>query len=78
MNHTLVLSQDGETVWCFGDGEYGKLGLGNTAVKLEPTRIDALSGLGIAKVCAAARFSIVLTKCGKVYSFGQGEVLPFQ
>lgn len=72
MNHTLALSQDGETVWSFGDGEYGKLGIGNTAMKMEPARIDALDNTVVVKVCAAAKFSVILSKCGKVYTFGQG------
>ena len=33
LNHTLCASRDGNRVWSFGDGDYGKLGLGNTAGK---------------------------------------------
>lgn len=42
LNHTVCVSSDGNLVWAFGDGDYGKLGLGNTATKSAPqvTRID--------------------------------------
>ncbi|KAL0163173.1 hypothetical protein M9458_042569, partial [Cirrhinus mrigala] len=36
INHTLVLSSDGLTVWAFGDGDYGKLGIGPCTVKCYP------------------------------------------
>lgn len=36
LNHTLVVSADGMTVWAFGDGDYGKLGLGNSTAKSSP------------------------------------------
>ena len=36
MNHTLCVSADGNTVWAFGDGDYGKLGVGNSTAKSFP------------------------------------------
>ena len=36
LNHTLCVSMDGTSVWVFGDGEYGQLGLGNTMSKSTP------------------------------------------
>lgn len=36
LNHTLVISTDGMMVWAFGDGDYGKLGLGNSTAKSSP------------------------------------------
>lgn len=36
INHTLVLSSDGLTLWAFGDGDYGKLGIGPCTVKCYP------------------------------------------
>lgn len=36
LNHTLVVSADGSMVWAFGDGDYGKLGLGNSTAKSSP------------------------------------------
>ena len=73
LNHTLCVSQDGDTVWAFGDGDYGKLGLGSTAAKIVPTKIEILSDLGIKKVACGTQFTVALTHCGDVYSFGQGN-----
>uniref|UniRef100_A0A3B1JG71 Uncharacterized protein n=1 Tax=Astyanax mexicanus TaxID=7994 RepID=A0A3B1JG71_ASTMX len=62
---------DGSTVWAFGDGDYGKLGLGNSTAKSSPQKVDVLCGLGIKKVACGTQFSVALTKDGNVYSFGQ-------
>ena len=75
MNHTLCVSADGLHVWAFGDGDYGKLGLGSIVGKSTPTEIEALRGVGVASALAGTQFSVVLTKAGKVYSFGQERML---
>ncbi|KAL5252247.1 hypothetical protein ACHWQZ_G015137 [Mnemiopsis leidyi] len=75
LNHTLCASRDGNRVWSFGDGDYGKLGLGNTAGRSSPTEIEALRGIGVRRVLAGTQFSVVLTKAGKVYTFGQERML---
>lgn len=36
LNHTVAVSMDGSMVWAFGDGDYGKLGLGNSTAKSSP------------------------------------------
>jgi energy-coupling factor transporter transmembrane protein EcfT len=74
LNHTLAVSADGNTVWAFGDGDYGKLGLGSSTAKTSPQVIDALSGTGIRKVCCGTQFSVVLTKDVRLFSFGQGII----
>ncbi|XP_048583459.1 probable E3 ubiquitin-protein ligase HERC1 isoform X5 [Nematostella vectensis] len=71
LNHTLVLSADGNTVWAFGDGDYGKLGLGSCTAKTSPQAIDVLAGIGCKKICCGTQFSVVLTNDGRVFSFGQ-------
>ncbi|XP_063678582.1 uncharacterized protein LOC134814412 isoform X4 [Bolinopsis microptera] len=75
LNHTLCASRDGNRVWSFGDGDYGKLGLGNTAGRSSPAEIEALRGIGVMRVLAGTQFSVVLTKAGKVYTFGQERML---
>ena len=72
LNHTLCVSADGNTVWSFGDGDYGKLGHGNATRTLNPTKIEALQGLKVQKVLCGAQFSVALTKDGKVFTWGQG------
>ena len=64
--HTLVLSQDGRTVWSFGSGDNGKLGHGDTNRVYKPKVIDALSGTYIRKVVAGSQFSLALTSTGTV------------
>lgn len=72
LNHTLCLSSDGSTIWAFGDGDYGKLGLGNSSGKLIPTKIEALHGQNMKKVVCGAQFSMALRKDGRLFTWGQG------
>jgi len=66
------VSVDGNTTWSFGDGDYGKLGLGNSTAKATPAKVEALLGLGVKKVACGTQFTIVLTRDGKVFTWGQG------
>uniref|UniRef100_A0A3B4EYC5 HECT-type E3 ubiquitin transferase n=1 Tax=Pundamilia nyererei TaxID=303518 RepID=A0A3B4EYC5_9CICH len=75
LNHTLVVSADGMMVWAFGDGDYGKLGLGNSTAKSSPQKVDVLCGIGIKKVACGTQFSVALTKDGKVFTFGQDRLI---
>ncbi|XP_077942009.1 putative E3 ubiquitin-protein ligase HERC1 isoform X9 [Gasterosteus aculeatus] len=75
LNHTLVVSADGMMVWAFGDGDYGKLGLGNSTAKSSPQKVDALCGSGIIKVACGTQFSVALTSDGKVFTFGQDRLI---
>jgi E3 ubiquitin-protein ligase HERC1 len=36
LNHTVCVSSNGTRVWAFGDGDYGKLGLGNNTTYHTP------------------------------------------
>ncbi|XP_024118845.1 probable E3 ubiquitin-protein ligase HERC1 isoform X2 [Oryzias melastigma] len=75
LNHTLVVSADGMMVWAFGDGDYGKLGLGNSTAKSSPQKVDVLCGIGIMKTACGTQFSVALTKDGKVFTFGQDRLI---
>nr|XP_033775643.1 probable E3 ubiquitin-protein ligase HERC1 isoform X2 [Geotrypetes seraphini] len=75
LNHTLAVSSDGSMVWAFGDGDYGKLGLGNSTAKSSPQKVDVLCGIGIKKVACGTQFSVALTKDGHVYTFGQDRLI---
>uniref|UniRef100_T1HDJ6 Uncharacterized protein n=1 Tax=Rhodnius prolixus TaxID=13249 RepID=T1HDJ6_RHOPR len=70
LNHTVCISTDGTTVWAFGDGDYGKLGLGNTVTYHTPQKVEALHGEVIKKVCCGAQFTVFLTQDGCVYTCG--------
>ena len=73
LNHTLCVTSDGMSVWAFGEGDYGKLGLGSNSSKNLPTKIESLYGLNIKKVICGAHFSVALTNNGRVFSWGQGK-----
>ncbi|OXB82040.1 UNVERIFIED_CONTAM: hypothetical protein H355_004123 [Colinus virginianus] len=75
LNHTVAVSADGSMVWAFGDGDYGKLGLGNSTAKSSPQKVDILCGIGIKKVACGTQFSVALTKDGHVYTFGQDRLI---
>ncbi|GCB70606.1 hypothetical protein scyTo_0005723 [Scyliorhinus torazame] len=75
LNHTLAVSTDGMMVWAFGDGDYGKLGLGNSTAKSSPQKVDVLCGIGIKKVACGTQFSVALSKDGHVYTFGQDRLI---
>ena len=72
LNHTVCVSADGNTIWAFGDGDYSKLGLGNTTARFVPTKVDSMCGVGIKKVACGPQFTVALTKDGRVFSWGQG------
>jgi E3 ubiquitin-protein ligase HERC1 len=74
-NHTVCVSADGQTVWSFGDGDNGKLGLGTTSDKCTPEVIRALGSLGVKKVCCGAQFTVILLKDGSVYTCGAGRFI---
>ncbi|GFS09040.1 HECT and RLD domain-containing E3 ubiquitin protein ligase family member 1 [Elysia marginata] len=75
LNHTLCLSADGNIVWAFGDGDYGKLGLGNSSPKSVPTRVELLKDYVIKKVACGTQFSVALTQDGSVYTWGQDRMI---
>ncbi|KAM6984699.1 putative E3 ubiquitin-protein ligase HERC1 [Aplochiton taeniatus] len=75
INHTLVLSSDGMTIWAFGDGDYGKLGTGPCTVKCYPQKVEQLCNKGIRKIGCGTQFSVVLANDGHVYTFGQERLI---
>lgn len=77
LNHTACVSVDGMTVWTFGEGDFGKLGLGNTATKYLPQKVESMCNIGIKKVGCGSNLTIFLTKDGKVYVCGTDRV-PWQ
>uniref|UniRef100_A0A1A8PRE6 E3 ubiquitin-protein ligase HERC2 n=3 Tax=Nothobranchius rachovii TaxID=451742 RepID=A0A1A8PRE6_9TELE len=69
---TLCLTDD-DMVWSWGDGDYGKLGRGGSDGCKVPMKIDCLTGLGVLKVECGSQFSVALSKCGAVYTWGKGD-----
>ncbi|XP_049838129.1 LOW QUALITY PROTEIN: probable E3 ubiquitin-protein ligase HERC1 [Schistocerca gregaria] len=70
LNHTVCVSKDGNTVWSFGDGDYGKLGLGSTATKSTPQKVKNLSNMSVKRVCCGTQFTVFLTDEGSLYTCG--------
>jgi len=63
-------------VWSFGDGDYGKLGLGTVSVtKLGPQKVEALVGMHIKKVECGTQLSVFLTMDGKVLTCGMDRLI---
>ena len=72
LNHTVCVSTDGQTVWAFGDGDYGKLGLGNSTAKSTPAKVEGMCGQGVKKVACGTQFTVALTRDGRLFTWGQG------
>uniref|UniRef100_A0A8D8RZ78 HECT-type E3 ubiquitin transferase n=1 Tax=Cacopsylla melanoneura TaxID=428564 RepID=A0A8D8RZ78_9HEMI len=70
LNHTVCIADKGKAVYSFGDGQYGKLGLGNTSLKPTPQLIESLVGLEIRKVWCGSQITLFLTSTGKLLSCG--------
>nr|XP_032812660.1 E3 ubiquitin-protein ligase HERC2 isoform X4 [Petromyzon marinus] len=69
---TLCLTDD-DSVWSWGDGDYGKLGRGGSDGCKVPQKIESLAGLGVVKVECGSQFSVALTKSGAVFTWGKGD-----
>ncbi|GIG24928.1 putative Ig domain-containing protein [Cellulomonas denverensis] len=69
--HTLAVMTDG-TVYAWGTGDSGQLGLGDMTQALEPTAIDreAFGGEDVVQVVAGSAHSVALTSGGAVYTWG--------
>ncbi|XP_054270101.1 E3 ubiquitin-protein ligase HERC2 isoform X2 [Macrosteles quadrilineatus] len=69
---TLAITDD-DSVWSWGDGDYGKLGRGGSDGCKVPMKIESLAGLGVIKVECGSQFSVALTRSGSVYTWGKGD-----
>lgn len=69
---TLCITDD-DSVWSWGDGDYGKLGRGGSDGCKIPIKVESLQSLGVIKVECGSQFSVALTKSGAVYTWGKGD-----
>lgn len=68
--HSLALTDDG-TVWAWGDGSEGQLGLGpRDAHETYPCPVRALEGVKIEKITAGANHTLAVDSTGRVFSWG--------
>ncbi|MCJ8730258.1 hypothetical protein PDJAM_G00182160 [Pangasius djambal] len=72
-SHTLALALSAQ-VFCCGANSVGQLGLNRTDVKgrFAVCAVPALRNLGVSSISCGAAHTAVLTKAGKVYTFGEG------
>eukprot|EP00644_Phytophthora_capsici_P013878 jgi/Phyca11/535691/estExt2_fgenesh1_pg.C_PHYCAscaffold_400059 len=67
--HTVALTKDGE-IWAWGNGEYGRLGNGESDTCEVPEPIEFFSKDNIVSIAAGRDFSFALTDNGELYSWG--------
>ncbi|XP_042217246.1 E3 ubiquitin-protein ligase HERC2-like isoform X2 [Homarus americanus] len=73
-SHSAAITSSGE-LYCWGLGEYGRLGLGDTTTQLKPKLVKALLGQRVVQVACGSRDAqtLSLTSEGMVYSWGDGD-----
>ncbi|XP_047141184.2 probable E3 ubiquitin-protein ligase HERC1 isoform X1 [Hydra vulgaris] len=74
-DHTLALANNGKKLYAWGDGEFGKLGLGSTSVRSIPNLVDSYRNVCLKKIACGSKFSIVLATNGYLYTFGHKDFL---
>ena len=71
--HTLALSENGQ-IYSWGDGDYGKLGHGNTSTQKLPKRVlGPLADKIVVQISAGYRHSAAVTDDGLLYTWGEGD-----
>uniref|UniRef100_K3WAD0 BTB domain-containing protein n=1 Tax=Globisporangium ultimum (strain ATCC 200006 / CBS 805.95 / DAOM BR144) TaxID=431595 RepID=K3WAD0_GLOUD len=61
------------TVYSWGRGEDGQLGLGDTIDQYRPVLVDALQERRIVQIACGSGHTVVLTEEGEVYTWGRGD-----
>lgn len=74
--HTAVILEDG-SLYTWGVGEFGALGLGSTETRWSPTRVPLPRETRVTHVSCGARHTAIITEDprlkGRLYMFGAGE-----
>jgi alpha-tubulin suppressor-like RCC1 family protein len=67
-DHTCAIRQSGLLVYCWGRGNWGQVGTGNTANALTPTQVF---GLAASNLAAGEWFTVILSTAGEVWTWGR-------
>jgi len=72
--HSLVLTVSG-SLYAFGDGSHGALGLGSLSSTSQPAQVEAgeIRGMPLRAVAAGAQHSLALSLSGSVLAWGNGR-----
>ncbi|MDE5831045.1 MAG: hypothetical protein K2H53_05430 [Clostridia bacterium] len=70
--HTIMLKVDG-TVWSYGKGDYGELGLGEKKITDDPIKVEFPNGIKIKQIGAGENHSLALDTDGNVWSWGRNN-----
>lgn len=73
-SHSAAITSSGE-LYCWGLGEYGRLGHGDNTTQLKPKLVTALLGHRVVQVACGSRDAqtLALTEEGFVFSWGDGD-----
>ena len=72
-NFNGTIESNDLSVFTWGRGEDGQLGLGDTSDQDEPTYVDALRGVGVRQIACGSGHTVVLSTEGEVYTWGRGD-----
>ena len=61
------------SVYSFGNGKFGQLGLGNFEDSLQPSVIEGLKGKRIVSVSCGEHHSLAISELGNLYCWGRGK-----
>ena len=64
----MALTEDGR-VFTWGDGDFGKLGHGDSAAYLTPHLLVSLTNTGVVQIGCGAQFSMALNDKGEVWTW---------
>lgn len=70
LNHSLVISPDGQAVSAFGRNQFGQLGNGSFIDQFTPKTVKQLPNKPISQVSVGTYHSALLTNDGSIYTWG--------
>jgi len=70
--HSLAVGRNGE-VWSWGDGDYGKLGHGDSTTQKQPMLIESMRTKIVTQADVGHRHSAAITDDGSLFTWGEGD-----